>query len=347
MRVMNMKKLKAAIIGCGSISSRHIASLLQLEQVTLACVCDINRERAENTACEVGADMYTDYMQMLDTERPDTVHICTPHYLHASMTEYALSRGIHVLCEKPMTIGYEDAEKNVTLAEEKGLQYGVIFQSRYNAPSVAVKSHLQSGKLGKIISARCTLTWSKKDSYYNLSDWKGTWDKEGGGVVIDQAIHSLDLCNWFIGSEPVSVQSSLYNRCHPEIEVEDCAEGHIVYQNGATLSFWVMNNYGCNEPIEIRLYCENGKVTMSYDQAVIEYQGGETVKAVRDPNAGSIYKNGKEYWGYSHLTQIRQFYASVRGDEKLEISGEEALKTQKLICSIYKQRNFKKINLPE
>lgn len=341
------KTIKAALIGCGSISSRHIASLLQLDRVRIVGVCDLCSDRAQEAALETGGRAYTDYKEMLSVENPDVVHICTPHYLHAEMTEFALSRGIHVLCEKPMTIRYEDAERLVALADEKKLLYGIIFQSRYNVPSVTVKEHLESGKLGRILSARCTLTWKKETAYYNLSDWKGTWEKEGGGVVIDQAIHSLDLCNWLIGSRPVSVQASLYNRCHPEIEVEDCAEGHIVFENGATLSFWVMNNYGCNEPIEIRLCCEKGKAILSYDEALIIYDSGERVQVESDRSIGKMYKKGKEYWGYNHFTQIKQFYASVCGEAELEVSGREALRTQDLICRIYRYGNFKRSDKPE
>ena len=188
--------------------------------------------------------------------------------------------------------------------------------------------------MGKIISVRCTLTWCKPDSYYALSDWKGTWEKEGGGVIIDQAIHSLDLANWFINDEPVEVQAHIANRGHSIMEVDDTGEGFIRYKNGATLAFWAMNNYGCDEPIEIRLYCENGKAVMSYDDARIEFNDG-TVLTAQTSTDGIEYEGGKDYWGFQHVRQIADFYKAVEEGRDPVISGREALKIQKLICAIY------------
>ena len=231
-------------------------------------------------------------------------------------------------------------ENAVAKAKEKDVLFGVVMQCRYNNSVKLVKNALQSGKLGKILSARSILTWTRPDSYYEESDWKGTWDKEGGGVVIDQAIHSLDLANWFIDSEVESIKASLYNRGHKDFEVEDTGEGFIRYKNGATLGFWAMNNYGVDDPIEIRLYCENGKVVMSYDDATVTFNDG-TVLTTQTESDGIVYEDGENYVGFQHLRQIKDFYSSVENDTIPFISGEEALKIQKIICEIYKEGNFK------
>jgi predicted dehydrogenase len=278
---------------------------------------------------------------VIDPEKIDAVHICVPHYLHPIISRYALEHGVNVLCEKPMSIRYEDGEANVKLAEEKGLRYGIIFQCRYNETSCLVKENLENGKLGKIISVRCTLTWCKPDSYYALSDWKGTWDKEGGGVIIDQAIHSIDLVNWMVDSEVESISVGMENRGHKKVFVEDSAEGLISYKNGVKYGFWCMNNYGCNEPIEIRLFCENGKVIFTYDDAYIDYNDGTHEEAHKDEKP-QVYGSGKEYWGTTHIKQIQQFYRSCLGLEELEISGEHALKTHKLICDMYDAGGMRK-----
>ncbi|MBE6903543.1 MAG: Gfo/Idh/MocA family oxidoreductase [Ruminococcaceae bacterium] len=337
-----MEKLRTTIIGCGNIFTMHSTSVANLKNVELVGVCDIKKDRADAAAKKYNTKAFYDYKEMLDTLKPDIVHVCVPHYLHPIISRYALEKGINVLCEKPMCIKYEDGIKNIEIAEKNNILYGIIFQCRYNDASVLVKKALESGKLGKVISARCVLTWCKPDSYYSLSDWKGTWDKEGGGVIIDQAIHSLDLANWFINDEPVTVQASLYNRNHEIMEVDDCAEGFIKYKNGATLSFWAMNNYGCDEDIEIRLCCENGKATLSYDDATITYNDGTVEKTTQDMTDALEYENGKDYWGFQHYKQIKQFYESVRGNERLEISAKEALKIQKLVCAIYDNGSFTK-----
>lgn len=332
--------LKVAIVGCGGIFTMHATSVNHLKNAKLVAVCDIKKDRADAMAEKFGAKAYYDYKELINNEELDVVHVCVPHYLHPIITKYALERGVNVLCEKPMAIKLEDAVYNVNLAKEKGLKYGVIFQCRYNNSSRLVKQNLDNGKLGKIISARVVLTWKRDDDYYANSDWKGTWEMEGGGVIIDQAIHSLDLANWFIGDEVVSVKANLSNRGHKNFEVEDTGEGFIRYKNGATLGFWAMNNYGVDEPIEIRLLCENGKAVMSYDDATVTFNDG-TVLTTQTESDGLVYEDGENYAGFQHLRQIKDFYSSVENNTTPFISGEEALKIQKIICEIYSNPNFK------
>ena len=263
------------------------------------------------------------------------VHLCLPHYLHTVVAKDAFRQGIHVLSEKPMSIHYKDAEEAVVLAEQCNVKYGVIFQCRYNTPSQVVKSRIVDGKLGKVKCGRSTLTWHRPDDYYGKSDWKGTWDKEGGGVIIDQAIHSIDLANWFIDSKPLEVQATLHNRNHKGMVVEDTGEGLIKYENGCLFAFYAMNNYLVDEPIEIRLVCEHGTVRLSYNEAVIQYNDGTVEFVKNQPQKIVSYTGGKTYWGTQHAVQINQFYKAVAGLEPLEISGREALKIQKIVCDIY------------
>lgn len=329
-----MKKLRVGIVGLGRILPMHIVSVQHLPQAELVAVCDIVQERVDKTVRQYGGNGYTDYKEMIEKEHLDVLHVCLPHYLHPVVSEYALAHGVNVLSEKPMSICYEDGERCVKVAEEKGLLYGVIFQCRYNNSSKLVKAALSEGKLGKIICASSILTWSRSDDYYASSDWKGTWDKEGGGVMIDQAIHSMDLVNWFVSSEVESVSCSIANRGHKLVDVEDSAEGLVTYKNGVKYGFYCMNNYACDEPIEIRLVCENGKVVLDYDHAEIRYNNGEVETAQLD-TPDIHYEGGKDYWGFQHIRQINQFYNSVLGKEELQISGKEALKIQKLICAMY------------
>lgn len=328
------KKFKVGIIGCGRILPMHAVPLSVSEEAEISAFCDIKKERAEAAARKYGGNAYTDYREMLEDARPDAVHLCVPHYLHPVIAEYAMRHHCSVLSEKPMAIRLEDAERCVKTAEETGVLYGVIYQCRYNTASRFVKNALESGKLGKIISARSTLTWLRSDHYYDDSDWKGTWDKEGGGVVIDQAIHSIDLANWMIGSDPLYVSAGIANRGHELISVEDSAEGLIRYRNGVDYGFYCMNNYGCDEPIEIRLLCEKGKATFSYDEATIVYDDGRT-ESVAQERDDLVYEGGKDYWGFQHRKQIDQFYRALSGKEPLEITGKEALKIQKIVCAIY------------
>lgn len=330
-----MKKVRVAVIGCGSISVMHLDSAVNIDLCDLVAVCDIDEKKAKAAAEKYNTKYYLDYKEMMEKERPDAVHLCLPHYLHTVVARYAFSKGINVLSEKPMSIDYEDAVNTVNAAKKNNVLYGVIFQCRYNTPSIHVKKRITDGSLGAVKCAATSLTWDRQDEYYSHSDWKGTWDKEGGGVIIDQAIHSLDLANWMIDSTPVSVQSTLHNRNHKIMMVEDTAEGFIKYENGARLSFFAMNNYFINEPIEIRLYCEKGRVKLSYNEATIYYDDGVVETINNHPQKITSYTGGKDYWGTQHAVQILQFYKAVLGMEKLEITGEEALKIQKIVCDIY------------
>ena len=267
------------------------------------------------------------------------------HYLHIPVAIDAFKAGINVLSEKPMSIRYEDALRAVEAAEQCGVKYGVIFQCRYNTPSMLVKQRVCDGSLGAVKCGRTTLTWYRPDNYYDGSDWKGTWDKEGGGVVIDQAIHSMDLVNWFIGSTPVRVEAHLSNRGHEIMEVDDSAEGLITYENGVKYGFWAMNNYGCDEPIEIRLCCEKGRVVMDYDSAHISFENGKELSC-RQGDDGLVYEGGKDYWGFRHSKAIADFYDAVINDSQPLVSGEEALKIQKIICQIYENVNINTVKKP-
>ncbi len=337
----NTRKLRVAIIGCGRISVMYFSSLSFSKTAEMIACCDIKEDRAEAAARKYNITPYTDYKEMIDKEKPDAVYICLPHYLHIPVSVYAFEHGVNVLCEKPMSTDYESAEFAVNKAKECGVLYGVIFQCRYNNSAQLVKRALTSGRLGRIISARSVLTWSRDDNYYDHSDWKGTWDKEGGGVVIDQAIHSIDLVNWMIGSEIESISCSMANRGHSKVCVEDSAEGLITYKNGTKYGFYAMNNYAADEPIEIKLLCEGGKVTFGYDNAYISYNDGTTEEAHQ--SEGYVLADGaRDYWGFMHGVQIEQFHRACLGLEPLEISGEEALKTHRLIMGIYDKGGMKK-----
>lgn len=238
-----MKKLRVGIIGCGRISIMHFEAAVDLEEAELVACADIKPERAEEMAQKYNIKAYTDFKEMIACEQLDAVQLCLPHYLHSEVAIYAMRQGLDVITEKPMDVDMESALRAIAVSKETGRKLGVISQCRYNDSAQLVKRAVTDGKLGRILSARSTLTWSRSDDYYSHSDWKGTWDKEGGGVVIDQAIHSIDLVRWLVDDEAESVSCSMANRKHQTVNVEDTAEGFITFKNGTNYAFWCMNNY--------------------------------------------------------------------------------------------------------
>lgn len=335
---LSMKKLKVGIIGCGRISRFHGMPVADQEHAFVAACCDIVAERAEEMANLFGCEnTYLDYEEMIKQEKLDVVHICLPHYLHAPVAIRAMELGCHVLTEKPMAITLQEAEDMVATAKKTGKTLGVIFQNRYNAGSVLVKNSLDSGRLGKILSAKCSVTWFRSEEYYTSSDWKGTWDKEGGGAIIDQAIHTIDLMCWFTGYDIAQVDCNLANRVHKDvIEVEDAADGLIIFKNGVHASFWCMNYYSHDADVEIEIACENGTAKITAEEGKVIFHDGREMIAKPNPFESFDYGGGPSYWGASHLKQIDDFYDALAEGREPEINGELILNTtHKMIMGLY------------
>lgn len=331
-----MNKFRAAIVGCGNIFPMHALSVSSLENAEIVAVCDNKADRAKAAAEKFSCNMYTDYQEMLTKEDINVVHICLPHYLHPEVAIFAANHGINILTEKPMSIKLEDAEAMIKAAKDNNVTLGVIFQNRYNPGSMLIKSMLTSGRLGKILSGKLEVTWNRSDEYYSHSDWKGTWDKEGGGVIIDQAIHTIDLMRWFVDSEIDYIDANISNRAHEIIEVEDSAEGVIKYKNGTNVAFHAINYYSYDAPVAVELHCENGIAKLTASRAHIILNNSEEFIADNDPRDKFDYGNGaKGYWGNSHKKQIRNYYEALEKGVSPEITGEDAIITQKIVCAIY------------
>lgn len=335
--------MKAAIIGCGTIFPMHAASIKSLDDVELVSVCDIKEDRVKSKATKYNCKSYLNYKEMLDKEALDAVHICTPHYLHKPMVEYAAKKKINVLVEKPMALNPKDAESEIKIAKKNNIKLGVVLQSRFNPSSKLIRETLDSGKLGKIISARIMLAYHKPDEYYKKSDWKGIQEKEGGGVVIDQSIHPLDVLSWFCGYDIEFVEATTANRMHDYIEVEDVAEGVIQFKNGPLVCFYLINYYGYDSYVEMELYCEKAKVRIVKNSATIEFSDGTKAEAAPKPNECIDYGDGvKDYWGVCHCKLIEDFYQAIKEDREPKVNGVEGKKAQRLVWAIYESAKRKK-----
>lgn len=337
-----MKKFRVGIVGCGNIFPMHALPVLQNKQCELVAVCDNKEDRAQKSATQHNCNYYLDYKEMIDKENLDVLHICLPHHLHAPVAIYAMNNKVHVMTEKPMSIHLEDAQAMVDTAKQNGVTLGVIFQNRYNPGSQLIKQTLEKGELGKIITGKLSVTWDRSDEYYGRSDWKGTWDKEGGGVIIDQAIHTMDLMRWFVGDKIDYVDANISNRAHDIIQVEDAAEGVIRYKNGVVTAFHAINYYGYDAPVELELYCEKGIAKMIADKAIIRFNDAREYTADTNPNENFEYGDVKQYWGVSHIKQIKLFYEALDKGIQPDINGEEAIKTQEMVCAIYESGKQRK-----
>ncbi|MEA3328942.1 MAG: Gfo/Idh/MocA family oxidoreductase [Candidatus Omnitrophota bacterium] len=330
-------KLKAGIVGCGNIFLMHAQSLINTPGVELTAVCDVRPFRARKAAKQYNCRCYTNYEKMLEKEKIDVVHILTPHYLHPPMAIQALNKKINVLTEKPVSINPRDGQRMIEAGRKNNVKLGVIFQNRYNPGSQLVKKNLLNGRLGKIRAVKLVVSYHKPDSYYKKSDWKGKIDLEGGGVLIDQSIHFIDVLRWLIDDKVEYVEANIARRMHKSIEVEDLAEGVIKFKKGAYVCFYLINFYSFDADPKIELDCRNGRVEMVKDSARIGFYDGTEAEAGPRPDEYIDYgENRKDYWGFCHWIQIKQFYRALKQGQEPEINGEEALKTQKIIWNIYR-----------
>ncbi|HJC57999.1 MAG TPA: Gfo/Idh/MocA family oxidoreductase [Candidatus Eisenbergiella intestinipullorum] len=322
--------MKAAIVGCGSIAAVHAKSLSRLEDVSLEAVADIRPERAEAYAKEYGCRAFSSLESMLEEVCPDVLHVCTPHYLHVPMTAYALPKGIHVFCEKPPVISdrqMEELEQAVTSGPGRA---GFCFQNRYNPSILYVKKLLSSGRAGRIRGARGIVTWHREAPYYTESGWRGRMETEGGGALINQSIHTMDLLGVFLG-KPVSVEAQTSNHhLQGVIEVEDTMEAYIRYENAAAC-FYATTAYTEDAPPLIELSCEHMIIRVEDLDVTLIFPDGSR----EHPSLGGKQALGKSYWGSGHLDCIADFYRCLKTGERFPQDLEGVADTARLMLAAY------------
>lgn len=328
-----MQKIyRVCVIGCGVIAPNHIKALLENESTELVAVCDIIEDRARARAEMGNCAYYTDYHQMLEEVKPDAVHLCLPHYLHSPVAIDCMRAGADVLCEKPMDASYEAAVRMAEVSEQTGKRLGVIFQNRYNAENEAILKALRSGEMGKLIALHGEVCWKRDQAYYNSGDWRSDYATAGGGVIINQAIHTLDLLRYFADSEVIDVRATVSHHGETAAEVEDTAEGVILFENGArALFYFTINNFE-DEAIRVTLKCENARVESRAGDCCIHFNDGHDVNVSDADHAKDA--GAKACYGSSHAIQIADFYNDPDGSHARWMM-EEALKTQALVDAIF------------
>lgn len=310
--------MKIAVIGLGSIGKVHIKVIKETGN-TLVAVCDTDNAKLSAFSEFVG---YSDYLKMLDETKPDIVHICTPHYLHTQMILEALKRDINVLCEKPICIKEEDISLILEAEKASKAQLGVCFQNRYNPATLYAKEYLKDKK---ILSCHGELRWCRDKKYYAQDEWRGRKDMEGGGVLINQALHTIDLMVYFCGM-PNRVKGICENKSlQGIIEVEDTAEITLYGENETTI--YATNAADKDYPVEIKIQTDKGELRILTDGVYIDevYQDCKVEH--------EIY--GKKIYGAGHRGLIYDFYECVNLGRKFPINADEAIKAVKIVLATY------------
>lgn len=324
--------MKISLVGCGGISGAHINSIQNNSDAQLLSVADIKIERANKVASETGAVAYASLDAMLDAEKPDVLHICTPHYLHTPMALSALERGIHVLIEKPCSVNLQELEMLRAAQKRTGLKVGTCFQNRYNHSALQLQKLLQDEeKHGKLLSARGFVTWKRDTDYYS-DDWHGTLEKECGGVLINQAIHTLDMLQHVAGGITAVTGHIANDHLKGVIEVEDTASAMLEFASGAGGVFYATVAYATDAPVFMEFKCERAVFRIEGDN-LYEIENGGKITVI--DNFEPKNYPGKVCWGTGHLALICDFYASILENRPFDIDAFAGGKAVETVLAIY------------
>ncbi|QGA55323.1 gfo/Idh/MocA family oxidoreductase [Sulfolobus sp. E5-1-F] len=335
------KRFGIAVVGLGSIGKTHVKVLKELEKETelvkLVAVVDQVKGIAEKIGSDYGITYYTTIDDALRNPDVDLITIATPSYLHAPQAILAMEYGKHVIVEKPMATTLAGAKEMISRAERNGVKLGVIFQERY-APDIRRLKNEILKELGRIYLVESELKWYRDmKGYYKRDEiarsWRGMWNTEGGGVMTNQGIHTIDLMIWLNG-DVEEVSGFVDNLTHEEIEVEDTAVAIIRYKNGAlgTISQTVSMKPTTHQYRKIRIHGNNGFVEILDDKlstVTIEDKVEESKVSIEHK------KETITQPGNLHKELFRDFLRALSQDKDFPISGKEGMKSLEVIKAVY------------
>ncbi|WP_053362241.1 Gfo/Idh/MocA family oxidoreductase [Bacillus sp. FJAT-27251] len=319
--------LRAAVIGLGDISNIHIPAIQANPNVELVAVCDIDETLKDRIP---GVRFYTSYEKMLETEALDCVHNCLPHHLHYPVTKACVEKGVNVFLEKPLGLNAEEALELVKLEENHSdIKIGVCHQNRYNETFETLQELAASGEYGNLVGVKGLVAWHRPKAYYDVKPWRGKMATAGGGVMINQALHTLDLIQ-LLGGEIDSLRGSIDQLLDYGIEVEDTATAHFTFKNGATGLFYATNANGINSSVELQAVFEKGKFTIKDSILTKVNDDGKKEEIIEDTKL----PGSKFYYGASHAKLINHFYSCIENDSDDYVHAKDALISIKIIDAI-------------
>jgi len=329
------------IVGCGMISNFHAKAIGEIPDARLVACYDMVPEAADKFASEQGCTAHHDLDKMLADDNVHIVTICTPSGAHRDPAVAAANAGKHLLVEKPLEITLDKCDAVINACETSGVKLGTIMPSRFSPANVALKSAIDEGRFGKLTLGDTYVKWWRSQEYYDSGGWRGTWELDGGGAYMNQAIHNVDLLYWFMGNvqEVTGITDTL---AHERIEVEDVGSAVVRFKNGAigTLEATTSAFPGLLKKTEI--HGTKGSAIVEQDDIILwtfaEEQpqdeeirqkfgkGSETSGGAADPAAISHV---------GHQKQFEDFLQAVQSDTKPLVDGYEGRKSVELILAIY------------
>ena len=334
---------RVGIVGCGAISRNHLEAFAALPETTVVAVCDVDLDRARATAERWGIPQAFASVEELLAAGVDIVSVCTPHPTHEAVVLAAAAAGAHVVCEKPIAIDLAAAERMVAACDDAGVRLGVLFQRRFWPAAQRLRAMVDDGTLGTPILGHASVILHREPAYYEAAAWRGTWATDGGGVLMTQAIHYIDLLQWLMG-EAVEVHGHIGTFKHA-IEVEDTAGAVIRFASGAigTLSattaatpslgvgIRITGQTGATAELSEFPEGSDGRVTLFAHDDAIDVDPAHPAGV--DPNVDLTTINGQLV--PHHTAQIRDFVDALRTGRAPAITGPDATAALRILLAVY------------
>ncbi len=327
--------MRFAIIGIGNIAPIHAAAIGGVPGAELVAVATRNESHGRAFTAAHGGAWYTDHRDLLAQARPDVVAICTPHDLHAPMALDAAEAGAHVLCEKPLARTVAECDAMIDACDRAGVRLGVAFQSRFEPLSIRLKAALDAGRLGRLLWTSANTLWHRTDAYYRSGPWRGTWAHEGGGVLINQAIHAIDLLIWLAGQpERVTARTRTLNHA---IEVEDAALAILEYADGALGLIQATTIAQPGFPERLEFFGTSGSAVYHKGQARLEWQLTDPMEVyTEEAEVSSGAARPMDITAAGHTALYNEFVAAIRAGRPSLVDGREGRRSVALVEAIYR-----------
>jgi len=333
-------KFGFGMIGAGVISAFHARGIEEHPDGEIVVISDVVMASAEKFAAEHGCEIENDWREMIKRDDIEAVCVCSPSGLHAEHAIAAANAGKHVLVEKSMAINLRDATDMINAAKDNNVKLGVIFQKRTEEAPNKIKKGIADGVFGKIVFADVSTKYWRDQAYYDSADWRGTWDKEGGGSTITQGIHGIDLMLYMMG-DVEKIYAKMDTVAHTGIEVEDMAIALLTYKNGALGS---LHTSSSTNPGQVNVFHING----THGSAVLiedtitswsvsdsrDILAKETIAGV-EGKAGTAASSATEFPVEGHIIQVANLISAVRTGEELICDGVEGRRSLQLIMALY------------
>ena len=332
--------MKYALIGCGRISPNHIAAATN-NQLEIVAICDIDEQNMADKAMKFklpdSVKRYTDYIEMLEQEKPELVAICTESGKHAKIAIDCIEHGCHCIIEKPIALSIKDADAIINASIKNHVKVCACHQNRFNKSVQIIREAIDMNRFGKLFYGTAHIRWCRDHEYYDRASWRGTWEQDGGALM-NQCIHNIDLLRWMMGSEITEVVGMTDRLNHDYIEAEDLGIALIRFKNG---SYGIVEGttdiYPKNLEETLYIFGEKGTVKAG-GQSVNVIEEWSFSDLLDDPEEvkQKFHENPPNVYGYGHTPLYADMIHAIEQDRQPYVTAMEGKKALELVLAIYK-----------